>query len=180
MTRLISIKKKEDIIDKYRQTPIELLLEYHNLNRKFDAYSSAKLLIGMCMDNRKHLNIPQLFSYIIRTGGGNLKYNEFKISYAISIGKVQHIALIGHSNCGMVNLDAKKDIFINGLVETAGWKKYDAEAHYLKYSPVFGINNEIDFVLNEAFRLREMYPKICIAPLFYKVEDNLLYIVDED
>ncbi len=180
MTRLIKVNKKDDIIDKYRQTPIELLLEYHNLNREFEEYSSAKLLVGMCMDNRKRLNIPQNFSYVLRTGGGNLKYNEFKISYAISIGSVQHIALIGHNNCGMVNLDAKKDVFINGLVERAGWNKAEAVVHYLKYSPIFGINNEIDFVLNEAFRLRKKYPKICIAPLFYKVEDNRLYIVDED
>lgn len=180
MTRLIEISKKEDIIEKYRQSPIELLLEYHNLSRSFDEYSSAKLLVGMCMDNRKHLHMPDNFSYVIRTGGGNLKYNEFKISYAVSVGEVQHIALIGHSNCGMVNLDARKDVFINGLVERAGWKIADAEAHYLEYSPMFEINSEVDFVLSEAFRLRKKYPKICIAPLFYKVEDNRLYIVDED
>ena len=36
-----------------------------NLNRTFENYSQAKLLIGMCMDNRKHLHMPDNFSFII-------------------------------------------------------------------------------------------------------------------
>jgi len=105
MNQLVDIKKREDIFPEYRHTPIGLLLEYHNLNRPFDTYAQAQLLIGMCMDNRKHLHIPDNFSYIIRSGGANLRYSEFKVSYAIAVGEVQHIALIGHNNCGMVNLN---------------------------------------------------------------------------
>ncbi|MBF8282511.1 MAG: carbonic anhydrase [Anaerolineales bacterium] len=44
----------------YRDTPIGLLMEYHNLNRPLDEYAQAQLLIGMCMDNRKHLRNPML------------------------------------------------------------------------------------------------------------------------
>ena len=75
------------------------------------------------MDNRKSLRIPDNFAYIIRTGGANLRYSEFKVSYAIAVGNVEHIALIGHNNCGMVNLVSKKEQFINGLVDKAGWEK---------------------------------------------------------
>ena len=180
MNRLIDISKTNDIVSKYRQTPIGLLLEYHNLDRPLDNYLSAQLLVGMCMDNRKHLRIPDNFSFIIRTGGANLRYSEFQISYAISVGGIQHISLIGHNNCGMVNLKSRKDIFIKGLVDKAGWAKEAAENHFAHFAPRFDTGNEIDFVLSEAKRLSLMYPKICIAPMFYKVEDNKLYLLTEN
>lgn len=180
MNRLIPVVTKEDILPELLDTPIGLLLEYHNLNREYDTYTQAQLLVGMCMDNRKHLHIPDNFSYIIRAGGANLRYSEFKVSYAIAVGGVKSIALIGHNQCGMVNLMARKDAFIQGLVDTAGWEREFAEQHFTQFAPMFEIGNEIDFVLSEAQRLRLRYPKIQVAPLLYKVEDNLLYQVKED
>ncbi len=180
MERLVKVEKKEDIFDEYKNTPIGKLLEYHNLNKEFKSYEKAEILVGMCMDNRKSLKIPDNFAYIIRSGGGNLRYSEFKVSYAVAIGKVKSIALIAHNNCGMVNLMSKKDKFIKGLVEEAGWNKEWAEEHFMHFSPMFEIGNEIDFVLSEAKRLRTRYPKIQVAPLFYQIESNLLYLVKED
>lgn len=180
MERLISVSNYEDIFHEYKETPIGRLLEYHNLNRPLTACKQAELLIGMCMDNRKHLHIPDNFAFIIRAGGANLKYSEFKVSYAIAVGNVHHIALIGHNNCGMVNLAQRKEQFINGLVEKAGWDIDHAEEHFLHYSPMFEIGNEIDFVLSEAKRLRLLYPKITVAPMLYKVEDNRLYLINEN
>ena len=180
MSKLIPINKKEDIPYEYRNTPIGLLLEYHNLGRSLENYESARLLVGMCMDNRKHLNIPDNFSFIIRSGGANLRYSEFKVSFAIAVGKVKHIALIGHNNCGMVNLAGRKQEFIEGLVETAGWDEQKAGEHFMYFAPLFEIGNAADFILSETKRLRLRYPKIMIAPLFYKVEDNKLYFLDEN
>ena len=180
MNRLIDISKTKDIFPEYRKTPIGLLLEYHNLERQPDTYTQAKLLVGMCMDNRKHLHIPDNFAYIIRAGGANLRYSEFKVSYAIAVGRVRHIALIGHNNCGMVNLIARKKEFVDGLIAVAGWDREKAEEHFMHYAPMFEIGNEIDFVLSEAKRLRLRYPKITIAPMLYKVEDNRLYLINED
>lgn len=179
MGKLINIKSTEEIFPQYQNTPIGLLLEYHNLDREKDNYDSARLLVGMCMDHRKHLNIPDNFSYIIRTGGANLRYSEFKVSYAIGVGGIKHIALIGHTNCGMVSLADRKDIFIDGLAERAGWTKEKAEEHFNQFAPMFEIGNEIDFVLSEAERLSGKYPKITIAPMLYKVEDNRLYLIEE-
>jgi len=179
MNELASITSVADIFPAYRNTPIGKLLEYHNLGRAFDSYTSAELLIGMCMDNRKHLRIPDNFSFIIRAGGGNLRYSEFKVSYAIAIGGVRAIALIGHTNCGMVHLETRKEQFVHGLVENAGWKTSAAEEHFARFSPMFEIGNEIDFMMGEAIRLRERYPKILVAPLLYRVEDNLLYLIKE-
>jgi carbonic anhydrase len=45
---------------------------------------------------------------------------------------------------------------------------------------MFEIGNEADFILSEAKRLRLEYPKILVAPLIYKVEDNLLYLLNEN
>jgi carbonic anhydrase len=179
MNRLLQVLSKNDIPQQYQNTPIELLFEYHNLNKPYDSYSEAQLLIGMCMDNRKHLRIPDNFAFIIRSGGANLRYSEFKVSYAIAVGGVHALALIGHTQCGMVNLIARKEQFIRGLVEGAGWQPQQAEDHFHHFAPMFEIGNEIDFVLSEVKRLRLRYPKIIVAPLLYRVEDNNLYLIDD-
>ncbi len=180
MSHLLPVKNIEDIPAEYRNTPIGLLLEYHNLDRDFQTYERAELLVGMCMDNRKHLHMPDNFSFIIRTGGANLRYSEFKVSFAISIGQVKHIALIGHNNCGMVNLVSRKKEFIEGLVTIAGWDKERAEEHFMHFAPMFEIGSETDFILSETKRLRLRYPGIKIAPMIYLVEDNRLYLIDEN
>jgi carbonic anhydrase len=179
LNRLIKISSIDDILPVYRKTPVGLLLEYHNLNRPFEVYDKAQLLVGMCMDNRKHLHMPDNFAFIIRSGGANLRYSEFKVSYAIGVGQVNNIALIGHNNCGMVNLISRKKEFIEGLVSTAGWDAERAEEHFIHFAPMFEIGNETDFVLSETKRLRLRYPKILIAPLMYLVEDNKLYFIKE-
>lgn len=179
MHTLIPVHQAQDIPPTYRDTPIGDLLEYHNLARPFEVYPDAKLLIGMCMDNRKHMTMPDNFAYIIRTAGANLCYSEFKVSYAISVGGVRHITLIGHTNCGMVGLFNRKGQFIQGLVDAAGWSPQQAEDHFNQFAPMFEIGNETDFVASEAIRLRLRYPHITVAPMIYKVEDNNLYLIQE-
>ena len=179
ISRLLPIESKEDILPDYRNTPIGDLLEYHNLNRPFEIYKEPKLLVGMCMDNRKHLHMPDNFSFIIRTGGANLRYSEFKVSFAIAVGGVRHIALIGHNHCGMVNLISRKEQFIKGLMDAAGWDRSQADEHFERFAPMFEIGNETDFILSETKRLRLRYPKIIIAPMMYLVEDNKLYFIKE-
>jgi len=179
MDRLIPVRSHSDILPAFRETPIETLLAYQNLGVPHASHEKAELLIGMCMDNRKHLRIPENFAFIIRAGGGNLRYSEFKVSYAIAIGGVSAIALLGHTNCGMVNLMGRREQFIAGLVEKAGWDPEWAEAHFLHFSPMFEIGNEVDFVLSEAKRLRLRYPKLMVAPLLYRTEDGQLYQLKE-
>ena len=179
MERLSQINNFEDIPAEYRNTPIGLLLEYHNLGRKFEQYEKAMLLVGMCMDNRKHLIMPDNFAFIIRSGGANLRYSEFKVSYAIAVGQVAHIVLIGHNNCGMVHLVDREKEFVNGLVETAGWERSKAQEHFMNYAPLFETGNEIDFIVSETNRLRLRYPKVVVAPLYYLVENNRLHIIRE-
>ena len=179
MHRSIPVTKKEHIFPEYRNTPIERLLEYHNLKREHDKYDSAKILIGTCMDNRERFLLPQNFAFVIRAGGADLRFSEFKVSYAIGVGGIKHIAVIGHTNCGMVNLAARKNIFVDGLVENGGWEKEKAEEHFMQFAPIFEIGHEVDFIISEAERLRKRYPKVMVAPMIYKVEDNRLYLIQE-
>ena len=179
MTKLVKVLSEKDIPGRYKETPVGKLLLYQNTDVPFEKVDRAQLLIGMCMDNRKHLHIPDNFAYIIRSGGANLRHSEFKISYAVSVGGVRTIALIAHNQCGMVNLAARKDLFIKGLVENAGWDKGQAEEHFAQQAVMFEIGNEIDFVVDEARRIKVRYPKLEVAALFYKVEDNLLYVIEE-
>ncbi len=180
MDRFISVDTLENIPEAYRETPIGQLIEYHNLGKPHEVYESARLLVAMCMDNRKHLHMPDNFAFIIRSGGANLRYSEFKVSFAIGVGHIRHIALIGHNHCGMVNIISKKNEFIDGLTEIAGWDKQKAEEHFMNFAPMFEISNEADFIISETHRLRLKYPKIQIAPMFYRVENNKLYFIKED
>ncbi len=178
--RLIDVDTVADIPPELRGAPAGLFLEYHNLGRPFDTYTTAEILIGMCMDNRKHLHIPENFAYIIRSGGGNLRYSEFKVSYSIGVGGVGAIALLGHDGCGMSGLVNRREAFIDGLVERAGWERRKAEEHFNQMAPMFEIGDEIDFVREEAHRLRRRYPAIAVTPMFYNIHSNRVRLVREE
>jgi carbonic anhydrase len=130
------------------------------------------------MDSRKHLRIPDNFAYILRTGGANLSLSEFRVSYAISVGGVRAIALMGHTNCGMSGLSARRELFIQGLIDV-GWLRSAAEQHFDRHAPAHEIGVESDFIVKEAMRLRLLYPKIAVAPLLYRLEDNSVAVLRE-
>jgi len=180
MTDVIQpVNTEKDVPLHLRGTPLEELLQYHNMGRELIPVAAPRMLIGMCMDNRKHLRIPDNFSFILRAGGANLRPAEFKVSYAIAVGGIRAIAIIGHNNCGMVNLMSRSHLFIDGLV-AAGWDRQTAEEHFFHFAPLFEIGSEIDFTRSEAKRLRMRYPSVLVAPMLYKVEDNRLYLLREE
>ncbi|HDZ41120.1 MAG TPA: carbonic anhydrase [Bacteroidetes bacterium] len=179
MEPLIKITTRDDIIPEYRNTPVGLFLEYHNLGRKFVKHTKPELLIGMCIDSRLVLNVPHNFSYVVRSGGGNMRDMEFNISYAIAVGGIRHIIVLGHTNCAMINLIDKRKDFIKGMVDTAGWAKYLAEEHFQESQPIYEIKNEIDFVLKETRRLRLKYPRVTVVPMMYRVKNNHIFLIDE-
>lgn len=175
MPETIPVSFREDILPLYRETPVGLLLEYHNLGRAIGSVAAPQMLIGMCMDSRKALRIPNDFAFVLRTAGANMRDNEFRISYAIAVGGVHTIVLIAHTDCGMAQLDRRREQFIEGMVRNAGWERDRAEQHFIESAPKFGIRDEVEFVIREADRLRKIYPKVLVAPLLYRVDDDLLY-----
>lgn len=176
---LKKIFSEKDIPEYLLNTPIANLFRYHNFETPFKEYERAEMAIVMCMDNRKQLMVPNKFSYILRTAGARITGNEFKLSFAIGFGDIKHVALIGHTNCGMVNLTSKKEKFIDGLVKNANWSKEQAETHFMSFAPFFEIENEITFTASESKRLKEKYPSILFVPIIYNIDDNKLYIIED-
>ena len=177
MTRLLPVRARDDILPQWRDTPIGDLLRFHNLGEPLGAHASASLVIGMCMDNRKIMRMPDNFAYVLRAGGANFRRAEFKLSFAIAVGGARAIALIGHDQCGMVGLHKRRQAFVCGLVEHAGWTTEDAELHFEQWAPFFEIGDAAAFVASEAARLQRRYPKIPVAAMMYLLEDGLLYQV---
>ena len=171
------IRSEADIPERWRATPIGALLRYHALGAPLPGRAEKpELLIGMCMDSRKHLRIPDNFAFILRTGGANLRLSEFRVSYAIAVGGVRAIALMGHTNCGMSGLTSRRGTFVDGLVD-AGWNRAEAERHFDREAPHHEIGREDDFIRAEARRLSALYPRVLVAPLLYRVEDGTIAVL---
>ncbi len=175
MTRILAVDDPSDILPEHRETPVGGLLEYHNLGRGSRPWEPRRLLIGMCMDSRKTLRIPRDFAFVLRTAGADMRDNEFRISYAIAVGGVRTIALIAHTDCGMKRVAVLHDEFVRGLVEHAGWDEARSERLFAEGVRRFAIADEVEFVMQEAARLHGLYPRIGVAPLLYRVEDDRLY-----
>ena len=177
---MIPVETPDDILPRYRGTPIGKLLRYHELGEPLGEYTAAELLVGMCMDHRKQLRLPRNYAYVLRAGGANLQRVEFKVSFAVAVGGAKAICLIGHTQCGMVDLPSRREQFVEGLVARAGWSRAEAEAHFDRYAPIFGIHDAAEFVAAEAARLRERYPLVPVGALLYRVEDSRLYQLEAE
>jgi carbonic anhydrase len=176
---LISVRTENDILPANASGPVGKLLRYHNLDAAFEEHERAELLIGMCMDHRKHLRIPPRFAYVLRAGGANvLRPLEFHVSYAVAVGGIAAICLIGHDDCGMADLASRREAFIGGLVERAGWGRSDAGQHFDQLAPRFEIYDPKIFLREQVRKMRKRYPRIAVGALFYRVEDGLLYQMD--
>jgi carbonic anhydrase len=172
---LRAVTRVDDILPQYRNTPIELMLRYHNLGEpRPPSGGTPVLLVSMCMDHRKELHVPNEFAYVLRSAGGNLRDSEFEVSYAVAVGGVSTIALLAHTDCGMGHVTAKRDRFVEGLVRRAGWKRADAEQHFAEAASRYEIGDATQFVVGETRRLRQRYPSLLIAPFLYAVEDDKL------
>ena len=96
------------------------------------------------------------------------------------MGGVRALALIGHDQCGMVELTQRREAFIRGLVANAGWMAQEAGEHFDEHARDFEINDAADFVRAEAARLRRRYPTVLVAPLFYLVDEGKLWQIREE
>ena len=176
--RLIPITNIEDIPSKFLGTPVETLFRSHNLGEKFAAPESPQMLISLCMDHRKKLNIPDEFAYILRNAGAYTGDAGFMISYAMTVGGVKAIAIIGHNHCGMGLVKSQGREFIQRLEKEHGWKHSDALLHYKKGVDKYAIMDEVDSVLTMAQSLESKYDNLLVVPMIYILEDNLLYLIN--
>ncbi len=172
--KLITVDGERDILPEYRGTAVGDLLAYHNLGTTYRSYEDPELLIGMCMDHRFQLRIPVEFAFVIRSAGANLSHVEFDVSFAVAVAAVRYICVIGHDGCRMVDVLAKREAFVSGLVERAGWDRLRAEAHFDEHASRYSFGDVAEHVWFEAQRLREMYAGMLVAPLVYSIDDHYL------
>ncbi len=178
--KLVSVNNEWDIPEVYCGTPVSRLILYHNLNLPSNRYKRAEILTLMCMDNRQSLRLPGNFSFIVRNAGGTLNGVSFSVSFAVAVAGIRHIAVIGHSDCMMVNLGSRKAEFVRGLSEDSGWDKAAAESHFLDSCVLFNKEDVVSSVISEAELIRSQHAGIVVAPMLYSVEDDLLYLIEEN
>ena len=177
---LAPVNDESDILPVYRGAPVGDLLAYHNIGIPHRRYSEPDSLIGMCMDHRLQLRIPSNFAYVLRCVGANLGMLEFDVSFAIAVGGVRSVCLIGHDGCRMVDVASKREAFVSGLVENVGWDRQRAEEHFDEHASRYEIGESVEFMRAEARRVRATYSDIIVAPLSYNTCDGKLYQVIED
>ena len=178
--RIVPVRDRGDIPPVYRGTPIADLLAFHNIGSPHPRYAHAELLVGMCMDHRKRLRIPENFAYVLRAAGANFRGLEFQMSFAIAVGGVQAIAIVGHDQCGMSGLAARRNAFVAGLVDGPGWEHHVAEKHFDEHAPRFEIGDPVEFAHAQARHIGQQFPNLMVAPLLYRLDDGMLYIIEPE
>jgi carbonic anhydrase len=173
---LIGVRQFNDIPGALQNTTFGRLLAYHNLGHAFQHHDRPEMLIIMCMDYRESLRLPDNFAYVIRVAGARVRQRDFNVSFAIGVGGVSSVAVIGHTDCGMVNVGAKEEAFVGGLMERGGWDSETAHSHFSSSAEIYEIGSETESVIAGAERLRQIYKKIMAVPFVYRVEDRLLYL----
>jgi len=172
--RLLQISSVDDIPQLWRNTPIEKLICSENFGQKIEEGTQPELLIATCIEFRYALPIPRMFAYVIRRASGRLVGSEFSLAYVLSAG-VKHFVLIGHNDCGMTKILKKQDDLINALTEQ-GWPQDRAEDFIHSQSERHMMKDEIDGLRREYIRLRRLFKKVVIAPMFVDLADTKLFI----
>ncbi|HEY9732173.1 MAG TPA: hypothetical protein V6C89_09680 [Drouetiella sp.] len=172
--RLKRIENVEDIPQRWQDTPIAALIGAHNFGKPIEPAGKPELLIATCIEFRFTPNIPSMYAYVIRRASGRLIGSEFAMVYTMSQG-VKHIVLIGHDDCGMTKVSQKKAAMIQTLQEQ-GWTAQRAEEYVTNEAGRYAIDDEVDSLESEFYRLREMFPNIEIAPLFVSLNSHKLYL----
>ncbi|MCW5823095.1 MAG: hypothetical protein KIT34_09850 [Cyanobacteria bacterium TGS_CYA1] len=172
--RLQEISSVFDIPPEWRNSPIEKLICSENFGQKIEEGTKPELLIAACIEFRYALPIPRMFAYVIRRASGRLVGSEFSLAYILSAG-VRHFALIGHNDCGMTKVLKKQDDLISALIEQ-GWPRDRAEDFVHSQSERHMMKDEIDGLRREYIRLRRLFKKVTIAPMFVDLADTKLFI----
>lgn len=178
MNNMVNVKSEMDIPEPYCNTPIARILLSHNRCLDPEQYDRAEVLVLMCMDNRQALRLPKKFAFIVRNGGATRNGVSFSLSFTVAVGGIRHIAVIGHSDCMMVDLESRRMDFVRGLSECGGWDKSVAESYFHDSCLLYNKKDAVSSVLSEVDIIRTQFPGIVVAPLYYSLEDDLLYLIN--
>jgi carbonic anhydrase len=174
LRQLIEINSSQDIPLAWRNTPVEAFIMAQNFGWPIHASGKPELLIATCIEFRYALPVPRMYAYVIRRASGRVIGSEFSVGYTLAKG-VKYLIMIGHNDCGMARVDEMAPLVVSALIEQ-GWKRELAEEYVLKHGSRHRIGNEIEALKDEYIRLRQVFPKLSIAPLFVCLYDSRLYI----
>ena len=172
--RLFPMEQTTDIPERWRDTPIEKLILAHNFAEEIITSGEPQLFIVTCIEFRYQPKVPASFAYMMRRASGRMIGSEFSLAYTLAKG-VKHLALIGHNDCGMTKVAEHKDSMIDALVEQ-GWHRDRAEEYVSMHAARYAITDEIDSLKSEYLRLRRLFRKLEIAPLFLSLANSKLYL----
>ncbi|MBM4221398.1 MAG: carbonic anhydrase [Gammaproteobacteria bacterium] len=175
---LKAVRAEADILPVWRDTPVAELLALHNLGAGARQYAHPRILVATCTEQPVALRIPAGFALGLHSAAANLKRDPFNVSWAIGIGQVSAIAIVGHTGCGMVRLRGQREEFVARMVAAAGWARPAAEQHFDHWGDLFAVDDPAAFAALEAARLRRRYPKIPVAALLYDDADQMLLQID--
>lgn len=172
--RLVPIETESDVPERWRGSPIETLILANNFEKPIETTGDPHLLLITCIEFRYQPKLPASFAYVIRRAGGRLIGSEFSLAYAMAKG-VRHIALVGHNDCGMTKVAENRQPMVDALVEQ-GWYKDRAEDFVDMHASRYAITDELDSLKREYLRLRRLFHKIEIAPLFVSLANGKMYM----
>ncbi len=163
-----------DIPARWRGTPIEQFIQAQNLGYPLHPQTRPQVLIASCMEFRYSMPVPAGYAYIIRTPGGRLIGSELAIGYALHKG-VTNILLIAHDDCGMTHLVEKGPEIVEAFVEQ-GWGREQATQFVKEQTARLAVKDELDALQQEYLRLKSLFKKVHVAPLFLTLSDKRVYI----
>lgn len=173
--RLVAMNSLDEIPEPWRDTPIEGLIRAENMGQRLEEkVGEPQLLIATCIEFRYALPIPRMYAYVIRRASGRLNGSEFSMAYVLAQG-VRHLALIGHNDCGMTKVAEKRQSLIDALIDQ-GWNPDRAEDYINANAARHMIPDELEGLKREYIRLRRIFKKLVVAPMFVDLSDTHLFV----
>ncbi len=169
---LLDLQNNNDIPKEWRDSPIEHFIMSQNHGWPIQTSGNPELLIATCIEFRYALPIPRMYAYVIRRASGRIIGSEFSVGYTMAKG-VKHLVIIGHNDCGMAKVPEAAPLVIDAFVKQ-GWSKEAATRYVEKHGKRHAIPNELEALQDEYIRIRRLFPKLEVAPLFVNLYDSKL------
>ncbi|MDZ4838123.1 MAG: hypothetical protein SGJ27_30440 [Candidatus Melainabacteria bacterium] len=173
-SRLIQMQSSNDIPARWNGTPIASFIQAQNFGYPLHVNDQPQILISTCIEFRYALPIPAKYAYVIRTAGGRLIGQEFAVGYVLTKG-VKNIILIAHDDCGMAKVSQAKEAIAKAFVQQ-GWDPAEALHYVNQQAEVLAIDDELDALEHEYYRLKQMFNDIHVAPLFLTLNDKRVHL----
>lgn len=179
LSRLVEIKKIDDIPSSLRNTPVEELIRCQNFYEvTTDGALYGDMIVGMCIDYRRQVHLPKNCSCVIRTPGANMQDSEFSIALAIAAG-IKIMALVVHNKCQMEDPYRRRERFVETLRAEQLWTTEQAEQFFEQKAGALEIDDPVDFAVTECRRLKNLFPKLRLVPLYYNVDNDRIFLIKD-